>query len=201
MSKSSNKAPRIITAVLALANIFFVPVFHVWGGLFPSEPNISFLDVVEAIFEEKDAFHFWPVIITVVIFVPSLLMLLTSFADSHIPYEIVSFLGLAGVALNVLSYIDQCGTDAAFDFKYSSISIGTWTALFLFGVAFVVSLNSKKSISVNRYPIPSAVHTYSRSEDNSAYTLQTQTGMFCPQCGTVRKESDKFCSKCGIRFL
>lgn len=36
-------AAQIILSSLALLNVVFVPVFDVWGGLFPDNPEYGFL--------------------------------------------------------------------------------------------------------------------------------------------------------------
>lgn len=91
------KAKKLIISILALLNVVFVPIFDVWGGLFPGDPDDNFFDAIGYAFEGE--FDMWVVIFTLTIFIPSLFMFIFSFTSKNKLFRISSIVGIIGMIL------------------------------------------------------------------------------------------------------
>lgn len=205
------KKATIILSVMSLLNVLFVPIFDVWGGLFPSSPEYSFFDVVEMIFEDSDAWSYWPVILTVSIFIPVVLMLIASTMQNRTFILISSGLGMFLWLKNTGSYMKQIGDleDVfmnLFDFDDGNICIGWYVAIALFVAVFIVAIKNKNSQAVgtksvnitqkNTYPSePPKIGT-----SNNINQVEIEIGNFCPNCGKEINKAVQFCGNCGYKF-
>ncbi len=204
------KAP-IILSVLSLLNILFVPIFDVWGGLFPSSPEYSFFDVVEMIFEDSDAWHYWSVILTVSVFIPVVLMLIASIMENRTFILISSGLGIFLWLKNMGSYMKQIGDLEdifmdLFDFDDGNICIGWYVAIALFVAVFIVSMKNKNSKAIGIKPVNITQKTtylpkLSKTEtSNNVNQVAIERGIFCPNCGKEINKANPFCGNCGYKF-
>lgn len=138
----------LVLSVLAMVNVVFVPLFDVWGGLFPSNPDDNFFEVVEMLIKDADHnWHLWVVEITVSIFIPCVFMLIFALTGSRKLCAASAGIGILSWLGIMIHYIKENEMSDVFDLDDSSISIGTWIAILLFVVTLIVSLHSghKKS--------------------------------------------------------
>lgn len=177
------KIKKLIFSLASLINVMFVPIFDVWGGLFPGRPDYSFLDALG--FAADGEFDSWLVDLTLAAFIPAVLMLLSSFTNDGVLFKIFSALGALSVAGLLFMYASQNGMDYLFDFDYGNISIGTWIALTLFTASFfAVSARNKNGTAV------------AAEVERSAAAERK----YCPKCGTQRAPETNFCKNCGFNF-
>lgn len=134
----------IMLSVIALLNVIFVPIFDVWGGIFPSEVDDDFFEIVDKVFNDSSAFRHWSVNITVSIFISCVLMLISSIIGNKSFSILTAFSGIAGSLYTVLGYGEEKGFEKVIDFDDGNISIGSWIAIILFILSFFIALNSKK---------------------------------------------------------
>ena len=146
MSKSVR--PVLITlSVFALLNVMFVPIFDVWGGLFPSDVDDNFFDVIEMIFKERgDAWKHWVVLFTITIFVPSLMMFVASLTGSKGFFVTVNIIGILLWIRQIVDYGMDNDFDSSFDFDDGNVAIGTWVAIGIYVISLIIALFSRKSV-------------------------------------------------------
>lgn len=187
-----------LISVAALLNIILNPVFEPFGGLCPSEPMFTFSDAVYEIINSNPYYTSLHLTIRLLIFIPVIFMLLTSFLKSKLPFMISSIIGFSGVAILIISFIHDYGMNSVFDFEECAISVGTWIALIIFAAATVFSYKVKyksylriyKTALSNTVPVKTA---------RQIKTAQPQKN-FCPRCGKKRKGLSNFCGSCGFNF-
>lgn len=203
MSKSTRPI-LIMLSVFALLNVMFVPIFDVWGGLFPSDVDRSFFDVIEIVFEDADDWSLWVVQLTMSIFVPTIFMFIMSLIGNRGLFITSNVIGIVLWFKQIIDYgMEDDGFEDLFDFEDGSISIGTWIAIGIFIISFFVALNSKKKVEHNATQIlPTAEELYSEekiSVDNNTAHI-TYVNNFCPNCGAKIDEGIAFCGKCGQKL-
>ena len=192
------KIKKIILSVLALANVILVPVFDVWGGLFPSNPDNNFLDVVEYVFEGEVSY--WVVLFTLTIFIPSLFMLIFSFSDGSKMFKAASGAGIIFMIITLIRFVSQNDFGELFDFDDGNISIGTWIALSLFIISFfAVKSRNDKQFKPNKKYIDNLNNAYA-SNVTSTPTVDSPKMKFCPECGSKMEASAMFCGSCGFKI-
>lgn len=205
------KKAAVVLSVLSLLNVLFVPIFDVWGGLFPNSPEYSFFDVVEMIFEDSYAWHYWPVILTVSVFVPISLMLVASITGNRTFILIASGSGIILWLRNMFSYMRQIGDLEdifmdLFDFDDGNICIGWYIAIALFVAVFLVALTNQNPKSVKAPSIDNSQKSIYIPEskkietDNSINQIAIERGRFCPNCGKEINKASQFCGNCGYKF-
>ena len=198
----------LIPSILALLNVLFIPTFDVWGGLFPSHPEDNFFDIIGTIFTDSDAFQHWGVIIVLSIVIPTIAMLIGAILDNKPVFMISSIAGILLWFKFIISYIRQYELSELFDFDDGSIAIGTWIAIILFVVSFIVAITSSNKQQEQKQPmyqnIPQSVRTPYKPQkvqtDNSLNQVKITYGSFCPKCGAKQEKPSKFCGKCGFKF-
>ncbi|MCD7726730.1 MAG: zinc ribbon domain-containing protein [Ruminococcus sp.] len=141
----------LIMAALALFDILFLPIFDVWGGLFPSEYN-NFSDVMHYIANSSDAFDYRVVIYTVCLFIPSVLLVIAAAVNNRPFFMTSSIIGIAAWLYICIEFSNDMGIDEFFDFgEYGCISIGTWLALPIFVASIILSICLKTKKKENGY--------------------------------------------------
>jgi len=203
MSKSTRPI-LIMLSVFALLNVMFVPIFDVWGGLFPSDVDRSFFDVIEIVFEDADDWSLWVVQLTMSIFVPTIFMFIMSLIGNRGLFITSNVIGIVLWFKQIIDYgMEDDGFEDLFDFEDGSISIGTWIAIGIFIISFFVALNSKKKVEHNANQIlPTSEDLYEEekiSVDNDTAHI-TFVNNFCPNCGAKTDEGIAFCGKCGQKL-
>ena len=123
--------------------VMFVPMFDVWGGLFPKGADYTFFDVVRYLFEGTD-FDMWVEIFAWSAFVPAVALLISSMAKGRVMAILSSASGGGLLLYNLFRFISQNDTSDVFHFGDCSICIGFWIALALFAVCFACSIMIKK---------------------------------------------------------
>lgn len=199
MSKSV-KTTLIILSTFALLNVMFVPIFDVWGGLFPSEVDDNFFDVIKMIFKEGgDAWRHWVVLFTITIFVPSLMMFVASLTGSKGFFVTVNIIGIVLWIRQIVDYGTDNDFDSSFDFEDGNVSIGTWIALGIFVISLIIALSGRRSVTNTvQQPKP---QTYQPPLETSLPPIPEQDKVnVCPKCG-AKMEGGAFCTKCGTRLF
>lgn len=177
---------KIIISVIAILNVLFMPIYDVWGGLFPGVPDDNFIDVIEYVFEGE--FDYWVVIFTMSIFVPSVLMLIASFSKENKLYSIFAGLGIGLVLLNLIRYLTQQELYDVFDFADCNISIGLWTALIIFIAALILCAKPEKK-----------KYDYVRQTEPNPGPAAAPQKHYCRNCGTELGVNIAFCGICGTK--
>lgn len=110
----------------------------------------------------------------------------------------------------IILYIHQYELSELFDFDDGSVAIGTWIAIVLFVLSFIIAITSQnkieQSVQQTHYVIsnhctaipnttPKRVET-----DNKFNQVNIQYGVFCPNGGVKQEKSSKFCGKCGYNL-
>ena len=137
----------ITLSMLALFNVMFVPIFDVWGGLFPKDTTHTFFDVMEIVFidVDTDAWSLWVVQLTMSIFIPSILMLFASLIESKVLFITFNVVGIFLLSEKIYKFIQQHSDLNNLFSDDCCLSIGTWIGLAIFLVSFLVALGSKKA--------------------------------------------------------
>lgn len=188
-----NKTTRIVLIILSvvvLLNIMFVPIFDVWGGLFPSDVDRDFFDVLECFFENDDAWSLWVVQLTISFSMSAVLMLIMSlvgrkglFIAANIIAIVVWFKQI------IVDYVGEDGFNALLDFEDGNISIGTWTTIMLFVASFIIVLSSKKKED----GCPNII--ISRNVERNI----SENVISCSACGAFVTEGCTYCNHCGAK--
>ena len=202
-----NKSTRpilIMLSVFALLNVMFVPIFDVWGGLFPSDVDRSFIDVIEIVFEDADDWSLWVVQLTMSIFVPTIFMFIMSLIGNRGLFITSNVIGIVLWFKQIIDYgMEDDGFEDLFDFEDGSISIGTWIAIGIFIISFFVALNSKKKVEHNAnqiLPTSEALYEEEKISVDKDTAHITCANNFCPNCGAKTDEGIAFCGKCGQKL-
>ena len=127
----SVRVPQVVVSVLAVLNVMFVPIFDVWGGLFPSNPDNNFWDVISGNCESNE----WVFIFTLAILIPSGLMLLFSILKTKVLARIAGF----------VRFVSEYEVSYLFDFDDGNLCIGLWIGLLLFVIMACIP-TKKKSV-------------------------------------------------------
>ncbi len=201
MSKATKQPALIVLSVVALLNVMFVPIFDVWGGLFPSDVDDNFFEVVEMLFKNANYYwDLWVVQITVSILLPSIFMLIFSLVGARKLFITANVIGILIWFKQIIDYgMEDDGFESLFDFDDCSISIGTWIAIILFVAALITSLVSKGKTNGN-----SVSHITNTSNNFIPKNQKNQPIIpmkFCPKCGAEIKGNISFCGKCGCKLV
>lgn len=192
------KTKKIILSILALANVIFVPVFDVWGGLFPGNPDSNFFDVIEYVFEGE--FSYWVVLFTLTILIPSLFMLIFSFSDGGKMFKAASGAGIIFMIITLIRFVSQNDFGELFDFDDGNISIGTWIAFALFIISFFVVKSSKDKQFTPSKKYINNLNNINTSNVTSTSTVNSTQIKFCPECGSKMEATSMFCGNCGFKI-
>lgn len=197
----------IMLSAFALLNVMFVPIFDVWGGLFPSNVDYNFFDVIKMIFKEgRDAWRHWVVLFTITIFVPSLMMLVASLSGKKGFFVTVNIIGILLWIRQIVDYGINNDFDYSFDFEDGNVSIGTWIAIGIFVISLIIALSSRRSIPNTAYQMQPQYYqpqpqTYQPPLETSQQPMPEQDKVnFCPNCGS-KTDDGQFCAKCGTKLF
>lgn len=183
----------IILSLILILNVMFVPIFDVWGGLFPSEVEDNFFDVIHKVFYNDSAFRYWSVRITISIFIPCVFMLISSIIGNKSFSILTAFLGIAGSLYTVIGYGLEKGFESSYDADSGNISIGSWIAIIIFVISFIAAITAKKETENDN------VDSISTS-NNPLEQTSSENRTFCPNCGSELSKTAKFCGKCGLKI-
>ena len=137
--------PIILLSLILIANTIFVPMFSVWGGLFPSGTTHSFIDALDELNRfVGGSYRLWPEIFIWSAFVPAIALLISALAKSKIMAVQSSVAGIGLLLYNLNRYITQVGIDFALNIDNGNIGIGFWIATALFIVCFFYAISIKK---------------------------------------------------------
>ncbi|MBQ5968753.1 MAG: zinc ribbon domain-containing protein [Clostridia bacterium] len=133
---------QLIISLLAVLNVIFLPLFSAGSGVFPSEMRSTFLEVVTGKYEIYD----WPVALTALIFLPSMLMTVLSILKAQITTKLTGLVGLILMVGALLKYVDEFSLDALFSLENGNLSIGLWIAFLLFIVMLFIPIDKKRAL-------------------------------------------------------
>lgn len=126
------KLSLIIISILGLLDVIFLPVFSAFGGLFPISVEMSFFEVISAVFNTKGAFELWAVRFTMAISFAFIVLIIAALTADKIIFIVTDILSIILVLVQIVLYSLQTkGVQNLFDLKSTSVSIGTWIALLL----------------------------------------------------------------------
>lgn len=194
------KTKYIILSVLSLLNVMFVPVFDVWGGVFPGKIDYDFFYAINAFFTDKDSWYEWVVEFSIAIFVSSVFMLIASLLNSKTGFAITSLIGLISELKILASFASQNESYEIIPSDDCSISIGTWTALAIFIISFIVALTSNKNKGEQHSAPLQAVEVETSNYCEQPIQPAIKRGDFCPNCGNKIDKQSVFCGNCGYKF-
>lgn len=205
------KVTLVVLSALALLNVLFVPIFDVWGGLFPSDVECNFAGVIEEIFEDSDAWRHWVVILTTSIFVPTLIMFFMSFTGKKWLFLSANVVGIILWFKQIIDYgMEDDGFEDLLDFEDGCVSIGTWIAIILYIICFFVAVASKKKKENKQLVQPSTIITENtpiidnaefKSQSNEVVVpVDNRSAKYCPECGSEVKATAIYCGKCGYKL-
>ncbi len=200
---SENRRPiTIIFSVSALLNVVFVPIFDVWGGLFPGDLDYNFFDVIDIVFTDYDDWNLWVVHLTMSILIPVIFMLVTSVVNNKKFFLFSSLLGVILEGKQLIEYAIENELYEMFDYDDGNISIGTWIALGLFVCSFLFAIydvKNTKNSSVN--VVQASTNDYNQIIVNTVSNQPEQKCNYCPNCGKEIVEKCVFCGNCGYKLI
>lgn len=176
-------------SIFALLNVMFVPIFDVWGGLFPSDIDRNFFEVIEMICEDSYNWNLWVAQLTMSIFIPSLFMFVMCLVGNR---GLFITSNIIGIILWFKQIFDYCMEDNGFedllDFDDSCIAIGTWIAIVIYILSFFVALNSKKK-----------TEAFTERSANTVFNNSTTSPnvILCKSCGKANDANVQYCADCG----
>lgn len=141
-NRRSVRIPQIVVSVLAILNVMFVPIFDVWGGLFPSDPDSNFWDVISGNCESNE----WVFVFTLTILIPSVLMLLFSILKAKVLARIAGFGGVICLIALLVRFVSEYEVSYLFDFDDGNLCIGLWIGLLLFIVMACIPTKKKTNL-------------------------------------------------------
>ena len=216
---------KIIISILALLNVIFIPIYDVWGGLFPEHPETTFIDAMEAAAEGH--FEYWVVIFTLIYFIPAICMFFSSFTKSNVAFKTFASLSFVAAIIALLNCIGQQlelfeHLEYVLGPEETSISIGTWIGLFLDFLALVAVPKPKEDkptaaaapvayvpvqYPVNNYqqPVQTPVYNSNNYQSNPAIgngysqPAPNTPGVYyrCQKCNSLLEPDQQFCIVCG----
>lgn len=139
---------QVIISILALLNVIFIPVFDVWGGLFPSSPDYNFFDVMEYLFTGEN-WTYNVFLFTMAIFIPTIIMLIFAILGLKRPAKISAIAGIICVVVRLICFAVEYGVDYLYDFDDGNISIGFWIGFCLFIVMALIKIRKTDNRSAD----------------------------------------------------
>lgn len=121
---------QIVIAVIAMVNVVFAPIYDLWGGLFPDNPDNNFWDVISGKCDHSE----WIFLLTISIFIPSIVMLVLSVLKLKKLVKLTAGVGIALQVFWIVQYAKQYGLEEVFNFKDGCICIGFWFAFMIFAL-------------------------------------------------------------------
>lgn len=200
MSKGQ-KSSLIGLSALALLNVAIVPIFDLWGGLWPEDPLWNFSDIIEAVIESESDYiwNYWVVRLTMSFFIPSVIMLFCALCGWRILFRIANAAGIFLWFKEIILYCMQYdGVESLFDFEDGCIAIGTWFAIIIFFISFSAakSKEQKDDSKAKKRPAPLGSYTTKEaSPETTSYSNKT-----CPSCGFEQPSNRTVCWKCSFKF-
>lgn len=191
---------KLIISIIALLNVLFVPIFDVWGGLFPGHPDDNFMDVVEYVFDGDS--NIWVVVFTLSIFVPSLLMLIFSFTEKSGMFKVSSGLGVGLLVFDLIHFVSQNEWSDLFDFDDCSVSIGMWLGLAIFIAALIFVKKPKQEQFIPNQKYIAGLNDDIETVNVTVKSNETmnQHKRFCHNCGAEITTVSAFCGNCGTKM-
>lgn len=203
MSKGS-KIACIVVSVLALVNVLFLPVYEIFGGLFPDDAG-NFFDIVEDIADgyemwEYDVFWFYAAL-----FVPNLFIFLGAVIGKRGLVRGFSIVGtIVLVGLIALCIIGSEDPEWVLHPEYGCLACGTWLGLILYiaGIilpkkAAVAAPQQPTYFPYNNQPQPTYMPPQTYTPQPNDVAAQPSVGKTCPACGAEISEDMLFCGSCG----
>lgn len=146
----------IIISVLGLLDVIFLPVFSAFGGLFPTNVDMPFLEVIDAAFNMEGAFDLWVVRFTFAILISFVIVLIAALLADKITFIITNALGIVLISIQMFQFSSRVKeVQEALNINKTSYSVGTWVALFLLSVSLsIVLLKFKEKPKVQENVLP-----------------------------------------------
>lgn len=134
----------VISSILSIANVIFLPVHQKGGGILTENAEYNFVRVIGDAFMEEGALSLWVVQMTLCIFVPSVIMLACGITRMRFLYTVANTAGLLLWFFNISRYALENGVINLFEVEKTDISIGSWVAALIFLINALVLLCTKK---------------------------------------------------------
>lgn len=148
--KKRRDMKQVIVSLLALLNVMFVPLYDVWGGLFPGDVDETFWDVITGQCETNA----WVFVFTIAVFVPTAFMLIFSLAKARRLARLSGAVGLVWMVIDLIRYVNQYEIGYLFEFEDGNFSIGIWIALVLFLVMTLIATPKLMKEAPKAEPVP-----------------------------------------------
>ncbi len=222
--KSGSKITMILLSTAALLNVMFMPIFELFGGILPENPRDNLFTVIELLLDDFNNWDYWVVQFTVLIFIPTLFMFIFSLIGSKGLCVASSSVGLFLLVYKMIDYVAYCeDIEYLLNFDDTCVSIGTWIALLIFFVGFIVSLCSVRKINQNpaqcyqtayqysstcqtnpmqfneQQPYAPVLHNNTRFVENSLYQNQGDSEKLQPVVEDSKPQV-LFCRNCGTKI-
>jgi len=137
----SNFTALTVLSIVLLLNVFFVPMFSVWGGLSARWADQSFMTALGNLGAGRG---YWHDIFIWSAFVPGVVLFISSLAKTKVMAIISSLGGVGLLFINLTRHVGQVGSNAL-NPDDGNIAIGFWIALILFAMCFFCSIAVKKN--------------------------------------------------------
>lgn len=195
----------MLLSLLSMLNVIFLPIYDVWGGLFPEDPDYNFLDVIQLLISDSDALGYWVVEFSLLLFIAGFLTFLFAISEGQIMQRVVPLLGILAVTFTLLRNGNQNGWDSVIG-EDSNVCIGVWTGLLLMIISLAVTFipvheRSWNPPSLMAWPHANSVQQPEFQAPVEPFSSEMELEKnFCPNCGQKIMKPSKFCGKCGFHL-
>ncbi|MCD7804357.1 MAG: zinc ribbon domain-containing protein [Oscillospiraceae bacterium] len=137
-SEKSGLYVVVFLSIFLLVFAIAVPMFSIWGGLFPEDYMWTASDTLESLSEDGlDALNYRPVALHVWTWIFGTALLFSALCKSRVFSAISAFLGIIVPGSVILAAIDSVGKSFV-DSSYGYISISYYICLALFAISIIV---------------------------------------------------------------
>ena len=148
---AKNRIVFTVIALLAIVNLFFVPMISLFGGIIPDN-SIKYFKVMDGFFSEPEAITYTIYNVPIILSVACLILLVTALTGNKTAHIIGSLIAIVLWFVPVVHcFIEGAGFEDLFSFKRGVFGIGMYVELLLFIVSLIVALASKSKASQRAY--------------------------------------------------